>query len=142
MFLSSRLVWKKWRKSTLISKPVKIFWEKAVLVECRFVDSRIFWKPPSCGTLTWGYCRVQKEFAFEIVSRVVSTKRVMQWNIEHKWPMAMSVKYHCITIFVLTTSDAISNANSFCTLQHHYYLIFEIWNLKKIVKWGVLHWQY
>ena len=25
-----------------------------------------------------GYCRVQKEFAFEIASRVVSTKREMQ----------------------------------------------------------------
>ena len=26
------------------------------------------------------YCRVQKEFAFQIASRVVSTKRVMQWS--------------------------------------------------------------
>ena len=31
-----------------------------------------------------GYCRVQKEFAFETASRV------MQWNIEHKLPKAMS----------------------------------------------------
>ena len=37
------------------------------------------------------YCRVQKEFAFEIASRVASTKRVMQSNIEHEWPKAMSV---------------------------------------------------
>ena len=27
--------------------------------------------------------------------------------------------FHCITRFVLTTRDAISNANSFCTLQNH-----------------------
>ena len=27
--------------------------------------------------------------------------------------------FHCITRFVLTTRDAILNANSFCTLQYH-----------------------
>ena len=27
-------------------------------------------------------------------------------------------RFHCITRFVLTTRDAISNANSFCTLQY------------------------
>ena len=32
------------------------------------------------------FCRAQKEFVFEITSRVVSTKKVMQWNIEHEWP--------------------------------------------------------
>ena len=62
------------------------------------------------------YCRAQKVLAFEIVSRVVSTKRVMQWNIEHEWIKAMS--------FVLT----ISKLNNVCVLHHHYHLICEIWN--------------
>ena len=75
--------------------------------------------------LMW-YCRAQKEFAFEITSRVFSTKRVMQWHIEHKWPKAMSVWFHCITSFVLTTSDVIPNVNDFCALQYP----ITIWFLK------------
>ena len=34
--------------------------------------------------------------------------------------------------FCSTISDAISNANDFCALQHHYYLIFEIWKNREM----------
>ena len=52
------------------------------------------------------YCRVQKEFAFQIASRVVSTKRVMQWS------------NNCTVSNILKISAVNQNGGSTYSWQH------------------------
>ena len=46
--------------------------------------------------------------------------------------------FHCITRFILTTRDVISNANSFCALQYHIEGHFKhLWNEGHIRIWCI-----
>ena len=69
------------------------------------------------------YCRVQKEFAFEIASLVVSTKRVMQSNIEHEY-MAESIMNKLVYELLFLEIKLQSQTNIFmvrCSIQLNRY---------------------
>jgi len=100
--------------ATLISSvALRFSTVNATLLISRFFSNFKFQKSNSNYVAEHKHCLHLKLHHLLLVKKLAMQRYYTLLAFGHSCPI-----FHCITRFVLTTRDAISNANSFCSLQY------------------------